>query len=58
MWRYRLTVMGEQVDQNQLFAQYGAAAARGEELAARRKVRLFYGEDGRISLLMDHRPSR
>lgn len=55
MWRYRLAVDGEQPNRNRLFAQYGAAAAQGEELAARRRVRLFYAEDGGLSLLMDYR---
>jgi hypothetical protein len=56
MWRYRLTVVGERETQQRLFARYDTAAAEGEHLAARRKVRLFYVEDSRANLLMDHRP--
>lgn len=55
-WRYRLAVKGEAGEHSRTFARYEAAAAQGEELASRRKVRLLYVEDASTSLLMDYRP--
>ena len=52
-WRYGLQVEGQQ--ETRYFSRYDAAAAEGEQLAAHRKVRLFYNEDGTSVLLMDYR---
>lgn len=52
-WRYSLTVNGRD-EGPRVFASYDAAAIEGEQLAAKRKVRLIYLEDGVPVLLIDH----
>jgi hypothetical protein len=55
MWRYRLVVSDERRSENPVFARHESAIAQAEELASRRKLRLFSVEDGAAHLLMDYR---
>jgi hypothetical protein len=41
-----------------LYARYDVGVMTGEELAVRRRVRLYYDEDGTMTLLKDYRPAR
>jgi len=54
IWRYSLTVNGRD-EAMRVFASYDAAAVEGEQMAAIRKVRLIYFEEGVPVLLIDHR---
>ena len=54
---YRLIVRGQPDDSRRVFATYERAAVDGEALAAERRVRLFYDEDGVLALLKDYRPA-
>ena len=54
---YRLIVRGQPDDSRRVFATYERAAVDGEALAAERRVRLFYDEDGSLALLKDYRPA-
>jgi hypothetical protein len=54
---YRLIVRGRLDDSRQLFATYERAIVDGESLAAEHRVRLFYDEDGALTLLKDYRPA-
>jgi hypothetical protein len=58
-WRYRLHVHPDAVGGklSTVFAHYDLAAMAGEELAVTRHVRLFYEEDGALTLLKDYRPA-
>jgi hypothetical protein len=52
-WRYALTSVGSH--DVRYFARYDYAAREGEHLAAQRRVRLLYVEDGTPAVLMDYR---
>jgi hypothetical protein len=54
---YRLIVRGRLDDSRQVFATYERAIVEGESLAAEHHVRLFYDEDGALTLLKDYRPA-
>ena len=55
--QYRVTIRGQKEDSRRVFAMYDRAVADGEGLAAERRVRLFYIEDGAFTLLKDYRPA-
>ena len=54
---YRLIVRGHVDDSRRVFATYERAIVDGESLAAEHRVRLFYDEDGALTLLKDYRPA-
>ena len=54
---YRLIVRGQPDDSRLMFATYERAVVDGESLAAEHRVRLFYDEDGALTLLKDYRPA-
>lgn len=54
---YRLIVRGQIDDSRRVFATYERAIVDGESLAAEHRVRLFYDEDGALTLLKDYRPA-
>src|SRR5262245_8718145 len=58
-WQYRLHVHPEPSHGSlaNVFARFDWAAAAGEDRAANSKVRLFYDEDGVLTLLQDYRPA-
>jgi hypothetical protein len=54
---YRLIVRGQPDDSRRVFATYERAIVDAESLAAERRVRLFYDENGALTLLKDYRPA-
>jgi hypothetical protein len=56
--QYRLSLRGVPGDRPRLYASYEHAVMNGEAYAAKHRVRLFYVEDGVLSLLKDYRPAR
>ena len=56
--QYRLSLRGRPNDRARLFASYEHAVIDGEAYAARHRVRLFYVEDGVLTLLKDYRPAQ
>ena len=54
---YRLIVRGRLDDSRRVFATSQHAIVEGESLAAEHRVRLFYDEDGALTLLKDYRPA-
>jgi hypothetical protein len=59
MWRFRVQILGTNLSSG-TFATYEHAVTHAEQLAAERRVRLFYAEarDGQTSLLKDARTRR
>jgi hypothetical protein len=55
---YRLIVRGERDDSRRVFATYEHATVDAEALAAEHRVRLFYDENGALTLLKDYRPAK
>ena len=57
-WRYQLGVHleGPLAASGATYARYELGVMNGEELAAKRRVRLFYDEGGALTLLKDYRP--
>jgi hypothetical protein len=55
---YRLIVRGERDDSRRVFATYERAIVDAEALAAEHRVRLFYDENGALTLLKDYRPAK
>lgn len=56
--QYRLSLRGRSEVRPHLYASYENAVVDGEAYAARHRVRLFYVEDGVMTLLKDYRPAR
>jgi hypothetical protein len=54
---YCLIVRGQLDDSRRAFATYERAIEDGDLLAAEHRVRLFYDEDGALTLLKDYRPA-
>lgn len=54
---YRLIVRGQHDDSRRVFATYERAIVDAEALAAEDRVRLFYDENGALTLLKDYRPA-
>ena len=54
---YRLIVRGQRDDSRRVFATYERAIVDAEALAAEHRVRLFYDENGALTLLKDYRPA-
>jgi hypothetical protein len=54
---YRLIVRGERDDSRRMFATYEHAIVDAEAHAAEHSVRLFYDENGALTLLKDYRPA-
>ena len=55
--KYWLIVYGPHDDSRRSFAIYERAIVDAEALAAERRVRIFYDEDGALTLLKDYRPA-
>ena len=55
--KYQVIVRGQCHDSRRVFAMYERAIVDAEALAAGRHVRLFYDEDGALTLLKDYRPA-
>ena len=53
----RRHVYGPHDDSRRSFAIYERAIVDAEALAAERRVRIFYDEDGALTLLKDYRPA-
>ena len=54
---YRLIVRGERDASRRVFATYERAIVDAEALTAEHRVRLFYDENGALTLLKDYRPA-
>lgn len=54
---YCLIVRGQHDDSRRVFATYEHATIDAEALAAEDRVRLFYDENGALTLLKDYRPA-
>jgi uncharacterized protein YbaR (Trm112 family) len=55
-WRYRLALFPEGPEGYRIFTSFQHAATEAEQVAAHRKARVMYVEDGIPSMLADHRP--
>jgi hypothetical protein len=54
---YRVLVFGTPAADEPVFGTYDPAMAGGDQLAANRRVRLFYAEGETLTLLKDYRPA-